>query len=1149
MPGFTTDYAKSNRATCKGCQKLIAKDTLRIGKLVKSPHFDGEMTLWHHTACLFKKESIPDVALIEGFTNLRPDDQAKIKAKVNGGGGTSAPSISSASSAADTANVSIIPPIVDGDQFVTEYAKSSRSTCKHCGEKIQQDDLRIGKMVQSERFDGLVPQWYHRECAFKSVVIYSPAMISKMELLRPEDQASLKAEIIKHSPASATAAAAGDGDVEMEDAEKGKGKGKGKAKGKGKKKRSRDDDSDDDDESAESKPKKAAKSEATDFSKLTVAELKSRLEEAGLATTGKKVVLVERLQQHEASQTPTSSSSSAAVAPVDPVKAAHEKALEAESKARWRIRDAISDLSTGEMKSILAENKQPHSGGRDKLLDALVDGLMYGALTACPECKHVAFEYKEGEYCCTAFSSEWGRCVYKALDVKRTPFKVDDVYDGDNEYLLNYKYTKRKKPLEAYQYMASLTKAASESARQAQARAEEAIRLKQQELLRAQVSAELFEDFAFCFVGSKFPEVGQSLKALKQLVEEGGAEVVNSVDDADIVITTEEEVKNGKTKKIKTALEQKTPVLKASFILDSIEKVELQDPKDYAIDTSAVSDSTDAAAAAGAPTATNDSWSNLKKKVESGRAKSGAKLNGNDKSSKNGVSGNNKSMGTKSGKVTVKVKGRGAVDEDSGLEDVAHVLEEGKEVWMATLNITDITSGVNSYYVLQLLESDTKGEYWVFRKWGRVGTTIGSNKLTSFGRAKEAAKEDFCTVYLDKTGNDWQDRDQFQKKPGKFYPIDVDYSADDDLLDQADTESDVQSKLDPRVQDIIKIFFNVEQIKKTLLSMEIDLEKMPLGKLSRSHIQSGYNVLTSIQDVIRQPAPSASQLLALSNQFYTIIPHDFGQERPPILQTEEQIKSKIEMVETLLEIETATKMLKNGKEKAEGGEAESVIDKHYKQLHTDIQPLEHDSEDFGLIQKYVKNTHAPTHKNYTLDVLEAFSLDRENEADRYKAFEQTPNRMLLWHGSRTTNYCGILSQGLRIAPPEAPVTGYMFGKGVYFADMVSKSANYCFTSTANNIGFLLLCEVALGGMNELKNADYNASNLPAGKLSTKGIGLTIPDPKDFVTLPNGTVVPCGKPKKLAETSSLLYNEFIVYDVAQIRMKYLLKVRFNYQQRW
>ena len=28
-------------------------------------------------------------------------------------------------------------------------------------------------------------------------------------------------------------------------------------------------------------------------------------------------------------------------------------------------------------------------------------------------------------------------------------------------------------------------------------------------------------------------------------------------------------------------------------------------------------------------------------------------------------------------------------------------------------------------------------------------------------------------------------------------------------------------------------------------------------------------------------------------------------------------------------------------------------------------------------------------------------------------------------GSRLTNFVGILSQGLRIAPPEAPVTGYI----------------------------------------------------------------------------------------------------------------------------
>lgn len=58
----------------------------------------------------------------------------------------------------------------------------------------------------------------------------------------------------------------------------------------------------------------------------------------------------------------------------------------------------------------------------------------------------------------------------------------------------------------------------------------------------------------------------------------------------------------------------------------------------------------------------------------------------------------------------------------------------------------------------------------------------------------------------------------------------------------------------------------------------------------------------------------------------------------------------------------------------------------------------------------------------------------------------------------------VLLPGLRIAPPEAPVTGYMFGKGIYFADMVSKSANYCCTNKSKPTGLMLLCEVALGEM-------------------------------------------------------------------------------------
>lgn len=48
-----------------------------------------------------------------------------------------------------------------------------------------------------------------------------------------------------------------------------------------------------------------------------------------------------------------------------------------------------------------------------------------------------------------------------------------------------------------------------------------------------------------------------------------------------------------------------------------------------------------------------------------------------------------------------------------------------------------------------------------------------------------------------------------------------------------------------------------------------------------------------------------------------------------------------------------------------------------------------------------------------------------------------------------------------------------FGKGIYFADLVSKSAQYCYTDRKNPVGLMLLSEVALGEVYELKGAKVN----------------------------------------------------------------------------
>ena len=69
----------------------------------------------------------------------------------------------------------------------------------------------------------------------------------------------------------------------------------------------------------------------------------------------------------------------------------------------------------------------------------------------------------------------------------------------------------------------------------------------------------------------------------------------------------------------------------------------------------------------------------------------------------------------------------------------------------------------------------------MFRSWGRVGTTIGGNKLTDYNK-KQHALEEFYQQYLDKTGNQWSDRKVSVKKPNRFYPLEMDYGDEVKLL-------------------------------------------------------------------------------------------------------------------------------------------------------------------------------------------------------------------------------------------------------------------------------------------------------------------------------------------------------------------------------
>ncbi|KAG7242920.1 hypothetical protein INR49_017610 [Caranx melampygus] len=182
---YTAEYAKSGRASCKKCKENIAKGSLRMAIMVQSPMFDGKVPHWHHFSCFWQRAAAQSTGDIAGFSALRWEDQEKVKKAIESGGATGEEWSWRGKSLND---------------FAVEYAKSNRSTCKGCEQKIEKDQIRVSKKtVDPEKPQlGLIDRWYHTACfvsrreelAFKPE--YSAALLKGFNALRAEDKEELK---------------------------------------------------------------------------------------------------------------------------------------------------------------------------------------------------------------------------------------------------------------------------------------------------------------------------------------------------------------------------------------------------------------------------------------------------------------------------------------------------------------------------------------------------------------------------------------------------------------------------------------------------------------------------------------------------------------------------------------------------------------------------------------------------------------------------------------------------------------------------------------------------------------------------------------------------------------------------------------------
>ncbi|XP_061544406.1 protein mono-ADP-ribosyltransferase PARP3 isoform X2 [Phycodurus eques] len=490
---------------------------------------------------------------------------------------------------------------------------------------------------------------------------------------------------------------------------------------------------------------------------------------------------------------------------------------------------------------------------------------------------------------------------------------------------------------------------------------------------------------------------------------------------------------------------------------------------------------------------------------------------------------------TSTKKSKAQVKGTKKVDGHCFLSNGAEVHGD----YDCILNQTNIGHNNNKFYVIQVIKK--ANEYYSWNRWGRVGE-VGQSKLNTFSDVDSAVR-DFEKKFKDKTKNNWSDRMNFVSHSGKYTLIEVDGEEDAqvkvDIVDGTAvevTKNVLPCSLDAPTQALIKLIFSNDMFKEAMECMNLDVKKMPLGKLSKDQIKKGFEVLGHIKEALI--CKRGSSLEELSSQFFTTIPHNFGRNRPPIIDNDEIVKRKREMLIVLADIELA-QTLKAETEKAQEEMIETVphpLDQDYNSLKCKLSLMRKGTKAFKIIETYLQQTkgHCQT------KIVNVWEVDRQNEGDRFQENDALENRRLLWHGTNIAVVAAILKSGLRVMPHSRG----RVGRGIYFASENFKSG--CYVGMSKHTGVMFLGEVALGKEYTITEDDSSLKKAPLGFNSVVARGHMEPDPsKDiFITLEGKKVaVPQGKPIYQSQYSGSNFSssEYLIYKESQCRLRYLLEL--------
>ncbi|XP_077154465.1 protein mono-ADP-ribosyltransferase PARP4 isoform X3 [Ranitomeya variabilis] len=190
----------------------------------------------------------------------------------------------------------------------------------------------------------------------------------------------------------------------------------------------------------------------------------------------------------------------------------------------------------------------------------------------------------------------------------------------------------------------------------------------------------------------------------------------------------------------------------------------------------------------------------------------------------------------------------------------------------------------------------------------------------------------------------------------------------------------------------------------------------------------------------------------------------------------------------------------------------------YQALRCRIEHVDPNSEEFHQVKQDILDHN---HSNREFNILRVFRVGRMSEANNFKS--DIGNVRPLLHASSPCNFVGIFSRGLMM--PKIIVEEFggertdigNLGSGIYFSDSISTSVKYSQPSDTTGSRLLVICDVALGKCTDVFHRNYTITEAPNGFDSVHGVQ-----------------------QKEGVKSDFTDDEYVVYDVNQVQMRYVVQ---------